>query len=199
MKKTCKCCQEEKEIELFSIRASSKDGYRNICKVCRNIQMQPSIEKWKINNKEKVRQIHKNYRKSHRELYRECQKGYYDKNKKEIYEREYKLNPQRRMYKILMSRMNRTIKDKHGKRIISTWELVGCDYETLKQHIEKKWLPNMSWDNYGFGDNKWHIDHILPCSSFDLTLDEQQKKCFHYTNLQPLWQFDNLSKHNKIP
>ena len=95
--------------------------------------------------------------------------------------------------------MNRTIKDKHGKRIISTWELVGCDYETLKQHIEKKWLPNMSWDNYGFGDNKWHIDHILPCSSFDLTLDEQQKKCFHYTNLQPLWQFDNLSKHNKIP
>ena len=55
----------------------------------------------------------------------------------------------------------------------------------------------MDWENYGFGDNKWHIDHIIPCAAFDLTIPEQQKRCFHYTNLQPLWQRENLSKAKK--
>jgi hypothetical protein len=52
----------------------------------------------------------------------------------------------------------------------------------------------MSWDNYG----EWHIDHILPCSSFDLADIEQQKICFNYKNLQPLWAEDNLRKGAKI-
>jgi len=54
----------------------------------------------------------------------------------------------------------------------------------------------MSWDNHGF--KGWHIDHIIPCSAFDLTKVEEQKKCFHYTNLQPLWAKDNLSKGDKL-
>ena len=51
----------------------------------------------------------------------------------------------------------------------------------------------MSWGNYG----KWHVDHIRPCASFNLVNEEEQKKCFHYTNLQPLWAKDNLSKGSK--
>jgi hypothetical protein len=54
----------------------------------------------------------------------------------------------------------------------------------------------MSRDNYGY--RGWHVDHIVPCSAFDLTNIEEQKKCFHYTNLQPLWAKDNLSKGNKF-
>jgi hypothetical protein len=46
--------------------------------------------------------------------------------------------------------------------------------------------------------NGWHIDHIKPCSSFDLTKEEEQRKCFHYTNLQPLWATDNRKKADKI-
>ena len=50
----------------------------------------------------------------------------------------------------------------------------------------------MTWDNHG----QWHIDHIKPCAKFDLTDKDQQKACFHYTNLQPLWKEDNLSKRD---
>ena len=52
----------------------------------------------------------------------------------------------------------------------------------------------MTWDNHG----EWHIDHIKPCASFDLTDADQQRECFNYTNLQPLWAKDNLSKGAKI-
>ena len=55
----------------------------------------------------------------------------------------------------------------------------------------------MSWANYGKGG--WHFDHIRPARSFDLTNFEQQNACFHYTNFQPLWEFDNISKNDKMP
>jgi hypothetical protein len=55
----------------------------------------------------------------------------------------------------------------------------------------------MSWGNYGL--HGWHVDHIIPCASFDLTDPEQQRQCFHYTNLQPLWAEDNLRKSDKLP
>lgn len=80
-----------------------------------------------------------------------------------------------------------------SKRII---KLMGCDHQTLRQHLEKQFLPNMSWENYG--RHGWHIDHIRPCKSFDLTIPEEQCKCFHYTNLQPLWAKDNHSKGFRI-
>lgn len=54
----------------------------------------------------------------------------------------------------------------------------------------------MSWANYGF--HGWHVDHIRPCDSFDLTDSKQQEQCFHYTNLQPLWSIENWSKGTKI-
>ena len=52
----------------------------------------------------------------------------------------------------------------------------------------------MSWNNYG----KWHVDHIRPCIDFDLSKPEEQQKCFHYTNLQPLWAEENMRKHYKF-
>ena len=68
-------------------------------------------------------------------------------------------------------------------------------YPWLKQYnpVMKKFVSGMSWENYG----KWHIDHIKPCASFNLLEEDEQKKCFHYTNLQPLWAKDNLKKGGK--
>lgn len=76
----------------------------------------------------------------------------------------------------------------------TTVKLVGCSIEFLKQWLEKKFKSGMTWKNYGKGDKKWVIDHIKPCVSFDLSKSREQHKCFHYTNLQPLWWKDNLTK-----
>ena len=90
--------------------------------------------------------------------------------------------------------MNQTTK---GRLNDSTKELIGCSLEELKIHLENQFTKGMNWKNYG--RNGWHIDHILPCASFDLTDLEQRKKCFHYTNLQPLWEIDNIRKSDKVP
>jgi hypothetical protein len=74
-----------------------------------------------------------------------------------------------------------------------TMELTGCSLEELTQYIESKFITGMSWENYG----EWHIDHIRPCASFNLEDIEEQKKCFHWSNLQPLWAKDNLRKGSR--
>lgn len=80
-----------------------------------------------------------------------------------------------------------------SKKDARTLLLLGCTVEELKAHLQNQFLPGMSWDNYG----QWHIDHIRPCASFDLTDPEQQRQCFNFKNLQPLWAKDNLSKGAK--
>ena len=77
-----------------------------------------------------------------------------------------------------------------------TLDLLGCSVEELWIHLEKQFTAGMTRENHG--RNGWHIDHIIPCASFDLSDPEQQSQCFHYTNLQPLWAEDNIKKGNKI-
>lgn len=72
--------------------------------------------------------------------------------------------------------------------------LVGCSATELHTHLESLFQPGMSWENYGFGADRWHIDHKIPLASFNLAIPEQQALACHYTNLQPLWQKDNLAK-----
>ena len=74
-------------------------------------------------------------------------------------------------------------------------ELIGCDLEFLKKHLESQFDDKMSWENYA---TYWQIDHILPLTYFDLTDTEQQKKCFHWSNLQPLEATENRRKDDKI-
>lgn len=69
--------------------------------------------------------------------------------------------------------------------------LIGCDREYLKEYLEQQFLDGMTWENYG---KIWHIDHIQPCYSFDLTRESEQRKCFHYTNLRPLWASTRIAR-----
>jgi len=78
-------------------------------------------------------------------------------------------------------------------------KLLGCSVDFARKYLEKKFLLGMTWDNWGTGWNgrnmkEWHIDHIRPCSSYDLSKPGEQALCFNYTNLQPLWAKDNLEK-----
>ena len=100
-----------------------------------------------------------------------------------------------KLTKILRSRLRSALRRKNAYKSNSTKELLGCDFKFLKNYIETKFTPDMSWDKMG---SKIHIDHIKPCCSFDLTKEEEQRKCFHYSNLQPLWARDNLQKGGKF-
>jgi 5-methylcytosine-specific restriction endonuclease McrA len=85
---------------------------------------------------------------------------------------------------------------KNNAKAGHTVELLGCSIEDLRSHLEQQFTPGMTWDNYGV--HGWQIDHIIPLSYFNLSDPEQQKRAWHYTNLQPLWAVDNIRKSNKI-
>lgn len=73
--------------------------------------------------------------------------------------------------------------------------LMGCTFEFIRQHIENQFLAGMSWDNM----EKWHVDHYIPCSAFNLRDERQQRLCSNWRNLRPMWAAANLSKKNKLP
>ncbi len=77
----------------------------------------------------------------------------------------------------------------------ATMQLLGCSLEDFWIHLESKFEPGMTRENYG---KVWHVDHIMPSSIFDLTKSEHQKRCFHFSNLQPLFGAENVSKKDKI-
>lgn len=144
-------------------------------------------------NKEKISEYRKKRRMANPEKSREECRKYYDSNKDKFLERRrnrLKVDIGFKMRTNLCRRINHSIKK--GFKSKSTLELLGCSVDYLKIHLESQFKDGMTWENYGH--KGWHIDHIRPCASFDLTDPEQQKKCFHYSNLQPLWHQDNFSK-----
>lgn len=189
--KTCSTCKISKLTNEFSKRKTSKDGLNNQCKNCvkkyqkEYYKDENNRKKHYKNNKEKILESHKKYyeknKKTIREYYNEYQK---DRRKSNI---NYKLSCN------LRSRLYHVLKD--SDKCDSTFKLLGCTIEEFKIHLENQFTEGMTWDNHGFYG--WHIDHIRPCASFDLSNEEEQKICFHYTNLQPLWRKDNLIKSDK--
>lgn len=105
----------------------------------------------------------------------------------------------------LQRRLGNCLRDRIRHAVLlksdSSFNLIGCPVEFVMGWLESKFQEGMSWENYGRPDGDhfsgWHIDHVKPCSSFDLSDPEEQKKCFHYTNLQPLWAIDNMKKGNR--
>ena len=110
--------------------------------------------------------------------------------------KKYRTDENFKMMKILRSRLTSALKG--NIKAGPTMKLIGCTIEELWLHIESLFEPGMTKENNGNGDGFWHLDHKMPCFSFDLSKLEQQKKCFHYKNLQPLWSNDNLKKAAKI-
>lgn len=146
---------------------------------------------------EKKREYYRKYRKSHRESISRDNKKWEvnNKDKKKEYFRHRSKNDLGFLLRgRLRSRIYSAIRMKNAKKCMKTASLVGCTIQFLIKYLESKFTDGMSWLNNG----RWHIDHKIPCASFNLIDPEQQKKCFHYTNLQPLWAIDNFKKSDKI-
>jgi hypothetical protein len=198
MKKTKKCsrCEKRKLIKYFNKNIGASDGFASACKICINQWRRKDYQDFKqdfIENKRK-------YREQNREKLREQNRILKTKHKKRYNKRRNEIRRKRKQtdigFKILENTRRRLNEILRTYKTYKTLELLGCSVQELKSHLEKQFLDGMSWDNYGFYG--WHIDHIKPCSSFDFSDPEQQKICFHYTNLQPLWAKDNISKGDKL-
>lgn len=131
--------------------------------------------KWNKENKEKAAEAHKQWSK-----------------RSKYYTKKYQNDVQYRLTTILRNRLCSALK--HHFKTGKTLELLGCSVEDFRQYIEQQWQPGMSWENHSL--KGWHIDHIKPLSSFDLSNPEELKKAAHYSNLQPLWAVDNLNKRD---
>jgi len=159
---------------------------------------------------EKSKNYHKEYRKKNKEKIKERNKIYYLKNKELIKKNNKKYAKNNKEKRNLRTKIkfknNFNFKLKHNLRVrlhqavkginksAPTMELIGCSIDELWNHLESKFKPWMTKENYGL----WHVDHIKPCASFDLRCPVQQLACFHYTNLQPLEAIENSRKGNKI-
>jgi hypothetical protein len=103
-----------------------------------------------------------------------------------------------RLKKIIRCRVYNSIKQSTNAKPRMkrrTTEMLGCSIETMKAHLEKQFKRGMTWENHG---THWHVDHIVPLSKFDFTNPIQAALATHYTNLQPMWASENLSKSDRI-
>lgn len=128
--------------------------------------------------------------------YRGCRCLVCKKAIRAYYTKRRRTDPLFKLVSILRVRFRHAL---HAARIVKhthVLDIVGCTPLELKEYLARQFSPGMSWDNLG----AWQVDHIRPCASFDLTDPEQQRACFHYSNLQPLWAKDNRAKwHKYIP
>jgi hypothetical protein len=215
MGKTCTLCNEDKELDQFGKNKMMKDGHINQCKTCRSAY----IKKYQEDNKEKLSARSKAYYETNSEHIKERVRTHWNENADEINEKrrhrydnesDYKekrlaevrksnakLRPERRkkrretdeawrLEQVCRTRLWNALKGVASKSA-RTMELVGCTGEQLVKYLETTKVPGKDYTDA-------HVDHIKPCSAFDLTDPEEQKKCFHYSNLQYLPAIENMKK-----
>lgn len=175
---TCKSCKSEYD-KAYNIKNAEKRKYQR--------------KKWVEQNKDRHKEMKKIWVDENREHRDMVAKLYVKNNLDKISAR----NRYRRRTDIdyaikcrLRSRINAAVKSQKTNKSNKTTDLVGCDIKTFRLHIESLFKQGMSWNNMG----SWHLDHIKPCCMYNLRNIEEQKICFHYTNIQPLWAIDNLKK-----
>lgn len=194
MTKICCRCHVEKIVSEFHKDSTKPSGYCYSCKQCVSLAMKLSYEKkskvdrlrYYNENKEKCLTNGKKYRKKNYDKRLEYYRNYERRKMKE--------DPAFKLRKILGGRIKGALKAQKAQKKDRLLDLCGATYFVVKEHLEKLFKPGMSWDNHG----KWHIDHIIPISKFNLLNPEEVKKACHYTNLQPLWAHENMSKGSKI-
>ena len=176
------------------------------------------IKEYRENNKDKIKQYEHEYSKKYRfgdkreELLANKRKYHWDNrekilekkkeyskrpevkaNRRKKSKRDYHNNIQYKLTTLIRSRLRFAIKNKSKQG--SAIKNLGCSVDELKTYLENKFQEGMTWDNWS--SDGWHLDHIKPLCHFNLEDPKQLAEACHYTNLQPLWSYDNISKGNK--
>lgn len=188
--KRCKSCEKVKPISCFyTQKRKSGNGTWPFtsCKPCYNESRMEYRTKnkesrhikwreWVENNRDKVNGYSRSWWRKRRPLSSAYYKAY--------------------TARILRGRLSAALKQTRNKKSSRALDLLGCTIDEFKKWIESQFKPGMSWENHGY--HTWHVDHIRPVSSFDLSDPVQQAECFHYTNHQPLWALENLKKGKRL-
>lgn len=155
------------------------------------------VQSYSEDNKDKIQQYQTQYRSEHKDETKEYNKNYNILNSEQIKKdrKEYNQLDYVKVRRTLHNRILKAIKAKNAFKNAKTLELVGCSVSTFMKWIEFQFTPEMNWDNHG---TYWHIDHCIPCNSFNLQSIIDQKQCFNWSNLQPLPGLENIAKSDKI-
>lgn len=146
---------------------------------------------WNSRNKESNVASKKKYRDNNRDRVRQSAREYVARRRET--DANFKIRS------ALRGRIWTSLKAQGVSKNLATQTLTACDGQFLRGFLEARFQPGMSWANYGRGKGKWNVDHVIPCAEFDLRDPAQQKQCFHYSNLKPMWERDNILKSNKRP
>jgi len=218
--KQCTKCNEIKELLDFSRNRSTRDGLECWCKKCKNGYhssekarkdrtarentpefIEKRLQTDRIRSKtDKFKETRKKY--NEKEEVKEKTKTYRQKPEAKaarnaLVKERRKTDPLFKMSENIKRAVRQSIKRGNFTKLSSINMYLGCSMEEFRIHIELQFSLGMSWDNYGFGMDKWNIDHFIPLASANSA--KELFKLNHYSNLRPMWQTDNLKKSNKIP
>lgn len=210
--KICSSCKEWKDLSSFYRCDTHPDGLQYACKDCQKASTRErhaqnpekraeQYQNWLSQNAERKRLKRAEYNRANAAKNAAYMVEYRKKNREKYNAsmvRQRRENIALRITNNLQCRIWSALNRPTAKGIKAarTMELIGCSLEALRLHLESKFLPGMTWENHG--KKGWHIDHERPCASFDLTDPAQQRACFHFTNLQPLWWMDNHKKGSRF-
>jgi len=186
----CKTCSERKPVDEFYPAMRYR---KSMCIPCSRVYQ----KKYHKETYEDKKQYFKDYYKKNKVRIIQDAAKYKKDNPDKVrkHKRKYKKHPHVKVKKRQAERIRRALRSAGVRKSDTTLKYIGCTARELVTHLEGQFSLGMSWDNHGI--NGWHIDHIRPCASFDFSDEKQIYDCFHYTNLQPLWAADNMSKGDK--
>jgi hypothetical protein len=206
----CKVCYKEHSQKYYYKKSEKLKQYSRQYYLENKEKCNQNARKYYFKNIEKFKEKGKRFHLKNLEYFKQHSKHYRLKNPEKV--KQYKINNRKKLnqyeqhrrktdinYKIIINcraRINCAIRN--NSKSGHTIELIMCSIPELKLHIEKQFLTGMAWNNYGYGNDKWNIDHIIPCSFFNMSDPVEQYMCFRWQNLQPLWQTDNQVKSDKI-
>jgi len=225
--KTCTKCETEKGLTEFNKDKNRRDKLSPWCRECAsrankaryhkdpekfrrkgrqwreaNLElnhevMTKSCRKWRETNRDREREMARLRYKLNPEKYDLIRRAWIDRTRDQrnkYYRDRRESDPDFKLRWYLRTGIRRALKK--GQKAGSAVRDLGCTIPELWEHLEVRFVPGMTKENYG---PVWHIDHIIPLASFDLTDREQFLKAAHYTNLQPLFAEENLKKGAKMP